>query len=93
MLCKHYITTDLSLNPGGGGGLVLSVEEELVEAAVAVAERVGSEGVNLELAGETVVRFVQVTVTGCEETRLQESFYTLEGEKREGGREEGERWS
>ena len=71
---------------------MLSVEEELVEAAVAVAERVGPEGVNLELAGETVVRFVQVTVTGCEETRLQESFYTLEGE-REGGREEGKRWS
>ena len=61
---------------------MLSVEEELVEAAVAVAERVGPEGVNLELAGETVVRFVKVTVTGCEETRLQECFYTLEGERR-----------
>ena len=53
------------------------MHQVLVEAAVSVTERVGPEGVDLELAGETVVRLIQVAMTGYEETRLQESFNSL----------------
>lgn len=88
--------SDLSLHPGSALSLLLSVHEVLVEAAVSVTERVGPEGVDLELAGETVIGLVQVAMTGYEETGLHECLNSLGEEGMEyigrngGGRER--RW-